>query len=181
MDMNTVYLAGSWHRKEELRPYADLFRRYGIDVLSRWLYEPASATSKINDLPQDYLEEAALRDIEDVYHADVLVLFSNGYDSAAVGGGRFFEAGLAFAQSKPIITVGEPEMIFQKLSEDELFYTVKSVHEAVSLVLNWQTEIAQYRFREKARESNKDFVNVLNAQGGTQYALDFGDAPWGGI
>jgi nucleoside 2-deoxyribosyltransferase len=148
-----VYLAGSWARKDELCGMVPTFLKYGISVHSRWLWESAPAAASLTDVSQEYREYSAQVDIDDVATCDALILFSNGYGAEVKGGGRFFEAGYAYALSKPIITVGDREMIFQYLPEDELMYQVPDVYGAISLIGNWQLEIAQDEEREKTRAS----------------------------
>lgn len=179
--MLKVYLAGSWSRKEELAEHIVTFHKYGIPVVSRWLNEPVSGDTELADIPDDYLISAAITDLHDLAACDVLILFSNGYGSENVGGGRFFESGIAYQQNKPVITVGDPEMIFQRMGEDELMYTCETLHDAITLVLTWQNELDQAHSRMEARRDNIAFVQRLNDEGGQQYALDFGGTLWGGI
>lgn len=173
--MFKVYLAASWSRKNEIRGYIPLFDKYGIKVQSQWLFERAAATAKIHEVDDQYILDATMDDLDDIEQVDALILFSNGYDSKNVGGGRFFEAGIAFARNKPVITVGEPEMIFQKMPETELMYVVPDVYGAVSLILTWQNEILQEQFKAKARQDNIELVERINQEPGQNYALFVGE------
>jgi nucleoside 2-deoxyribosyltransferase len=179
--VDKVYLAANWPRKDEIRGYVHLFKSYGITVQARWLYEKAPANTTLAEVDTQYLEKSARDDLEDIIESDAVILFSNGYGSRNVGGGRLFEAGFAHALNKPIITIGEPEMIFQKMPESELVYTVTDVHAALSLILTWQNELYQAKFRAEARQDNIDLVKRINDEGGQKYALDYGDSTWGGI
>jgi nucleoside 2-deoxyribosyltransferase len=159
-----VYLAGSWSRKNELAEYRERLAGYGIETVSRWLDESADASVELHEVTDEYLIASAKDDIEDIMSSHAFILFSNGYGYKSAGGGRFFEMGFAYSRSIPLITVGDEEMIFQKLSRDpvnDLFYTVPDFHACVSLLLNWANAYARDAYRKAERRANRALLNEM--------------------
>jgi hypothetical protein len=108
--MTLFYLASRFSRRHELQGYRADLARIGHTVTSRWI-----------DQEQDEVGEAAAkRDIDDIDIADELILFSE-QPRCPTRGGRWFEAGYAVAQGKPVIIVGPLENIFCNLSEIKKF------------------------------------------------------------
>lgn len=143
-----VYLAASFSRKDELKGYRDMFTRVGIRVTSSWLDEVAPAHEHIADQTDDYNAAHAQQNLADMEFSSALVLFSNGTNSVSRGGGRFFEMGYMAALSKPIITVGEPEIIFQYLPGQ---IAVATVEEALNVVLTMSAQKTWRWLREQDR------------------------------
>lgn len=151
----SVYLAASFSRKEELSGYRERFEKMGIRVTSTWLDEPVPSHEHIGEQSFDYNRVQAEQDLIDIRDADVLILFSNGLNSATRGGGRFFEMGYAAAYGCPIIVVGEREIIFQFLPSVEVVETVEQALNrcltmAMQQMYRWLKE--QDRTRVIARE-----------------------------
>lgn len=152
-----MYIAGSWGRQEELRKEEAIFNTFGVHVTSRWLHEPGS----VGTPTPEYLKRTAQDDIDDLDRSNVLVLYSNGRGSETIGGGRFFEAGYMFHRNLPIITVGEREMIFQYLSETDLVYQVDDTHGAITLLGNWELELAQLKLHREEQQETRSYIESL--------------------
>lgn len=110
-----VYLAAQYHRKEEIRKYADDLRHIGHEVTSSWLEEPHAPTTQLIDLTDQQHRDYAIQDIVDIVQADSLVFFSVPDTELTVRGGRHVEFGYALARGIPIIVVGPKENIFHYL------------------------------------------------------------------
>lgn len=105
-----VYLAARYSRKDEIREKAEELSALGIEITSRWLWEPPSETG-LGD------ESRARQDIEDMDKCKLFVLFSESPDEAFKRGGRHVETGYALGTKKPIIVVGPIENVFHHLRQ----------------------------------------------------------------
>ena len=130
--MQKLYLAASFSRKYEIAANREHFLSYGFEVVSSWLDEDVPATTLAHQVDPKYSEEMAQVDIIEMDLADAMVFYSQGQGSRNVGGGRFFEMGYMYAQDKPIIVVGEREMIFQYIPT---IHVVDDTYGAISLLL----------------------------------------------
>ena len=104
----SVYLAGPWSAKEEIKRRAMELEALGIEVTSRWLdFEMPYGL----DVPDVALTEA-VHDTEDLERADTVIF--NLDLGPSTSGGTFHEHGLARAWHKRIIFVGNlrPNIFF---------------------------------------------------------------------
>lgn len=118
-----LYLAAAWSRQAEIRAVAeDLNQLPGIEVAARWLYEePIPPTLHDSEL-DEFRQNRAQEDVEDVRAAHMLVRFTDDLNrpivpSGLATGSRMFEMGLAYAWKKVIIVVGGTQPIFDYLPE----------------------------------------------------------------
>jgi nucleoside 2-deoxyribosyltransferase len=109
-----IYTAGSISRRPEIKEAASDLRGEGYIVTSRWLDEIGPNLAFAN-YPVDLKQRNAIRDLEDILKADVLLHFADGYGHQGRGGGRHFEAGYAWANQKPIIVYGAADHLFHFL------------------------------------------------------------------
>ncbi len=91
-------------------------RALGIIVTSSWLEEPYKPTVQVHEVSHDENQKYALKDIDDVVAADLMVFF-NEPTKKIIRAGRHVEFGMALAlglrRPYPIFVVGmENENIF---------------------------------------------------------------------
>ena len=125
-----IYLAARYSRRLELCGYREQLQRAGHIVTSRWLngahqitdvgmpIGPSGESLVEGDSGCDSPEAARLRtsfaveDVVDVFHAGVLIAFTEPPRSGPTRGGRHVELGMAIASGKRVIVVGHRENIF---------------------------------------------------------------------
>jgi hypothetical protein len=113
-----VYLAGAFSRQAELRNVALELEALGIEVTSRWLYETGPENPKDR---QWYRRETAFKDIQDLRAADILVRFTDKFESDEtvpsylLSCARMFEFGMAWERGIPVVTVGGTQNVFDSL------------------------------------------------------------------
>jgi hypothetical protein len=100
-----IYVAARFERQAEARQLAEELVAAGYVVTSRWLTVageavPSNATERAED------------DLDDLFGANVYMLLS---DDVPGRGGKDFEAGVAWANTKRIVVVGPPAHIFHFL------------------------------------------------------------------
>lgn len=127
--MTSVYLAAAYSSRDALREsYLPALAAAGIDCTSTWLTETHQMTEgslgAATAMTDQYAFDHVMMDLEDVKRSDVLVVITNGWLAgegipAVSGGGRHVEMGTAMALSIPIIVLGEPENIFQRICATE--------------------------------------------------------------
>lgn len=104
-----VYLSASFSRRKEMNNKAEELRSRGYNVTARWLAESKSKTEvKSKSI-------SAMRDIDDVLAADLMIIFTES-SKEYWSGGRHTELGLALATLKEIIAIGG------LLDEENVFY-----------------------------------------------------------
>ena len=120
----TVYLAGPYAARDQLRGYAEELRRIGYRIGTRWLEETheigSGTVGPATDLDDTQAERHAFDDLADVDKCDVFVGFTAAVADMVGGtgnsGGRHVELGYALAASeRRIVIVGEPEHIFHRI------------------------------------------------------------------
>ncbi len=112
-----VYIAALFSRKDEMAGYADQMKRYGVDVVARWVYGGEEGLTR---------PEIALLDLEDVDKADVVVSFTMPHGTMTSGGGRHVEFGYALAKGKQVHLIGERENIFHDHPAVKVFPTLET-------------------------------------------------------
>lgn len=113
--MLKVYLAAPYQFKDQMNVCAEQLRRLGIEVTSRWLKEPHQPNTQLGEVSTEEKQKYALQDLDDIYAADVFVLFTDS-TKTIIRAGRHVEFGIAVNQGMPIIVVGsEYENIFHYL------------------------------------------------------------------
>lgn len=113
-----IYLAGRYARRLELLEYAKLLLKEGHSYTSKWLD---------GDEEGKTLEQIAVMDLEDVKRAEMVLVFTDPYQSAQTGGGRHTELGIGYALKKHIWIVGEREQVFHSLPGVKQFDTIQEV------------------------------------------------------
>lgn len=96
MKIHSIYIAARYNRRTDLRPMAELLQAIGHEVTAQWLWDGEESKS---------IQEVAIRDVEDVRRADILVFVGEPQASENRGGGRWFEFGMAHALGKRCIAV----------------------------------------------------------------------------
>lgn len=117
-----IYLAAAFSRRQELAEFAKTLDARGHEITARWLEEDTSGRSGYDRI------DWAVRDVEDIDRAEVLVRFTDPEcrinDGLPTGtapaylmtGSRMWETGYAYAKGKQIIVVGGKQNIFDNLS-----------------------------------------------------------------
>ena len=113
-----IYLAARLSLWPQMNQAAAFLERHGHAVTSRWqrrhaLEPPVPRTEGSNPL----LARFAAEDLEDVDHADAVVLFTESGKHFA--GGRHVEAGYALGRGKRLIVFGPRENVFYHLPQVE--------------------------------------------------------------
>lgn len=99
--MLKVYIAASMHTQAQVRQCAEELSANNIECTSRWVdCRPVYA-----DTPMQEKADIAVRDLEDIDKAHVVVLLS---DIKSSTGGLWCEMGYCLAQKKPLIAAGAP-------------------------------------------------------------------------
>lgn len=115
-----IYLAAPYESRDQIRAYATELERIGLRVTSSWLQETHDivdgTTGAATSLTDAEVRDHAVQDFEDILSSDLLVIFTAAAVGAKGGGGRHVEMGYALANSMPVVVVGTPENVFQRLS-----------------------------------------------------------------
>lgn len=110
-----VYLAAPYSAKDLIKGYANELRASGVEVTSSWLDEPHKPNTQMHDLTHEEHQGYAVRDVQDVQVADILVLFTDS-TKTIIRAGRHVEFGIAVQRKIPIYVVGDLyENIFHHL------------------------------------------------------------------
>lgn len=95
---NKIYIAAKYARRlTGLRDLAAALKVLGYEITAQWLEDA-------EDGP-DHIQDCAIRDVEDVRRADILVFIGEPQASENRGGGRWFEFGWAHAYGLRCIAV----------------------------------------------------------------------------
>src|SRR5215217_3955810 len=104
--MASIYLAARFERREQLRPIASKLTEMGHKIVSEWIW--TDATREDEERVAGLAADIADRNMWDLANADLLVLFAEDDGGrVAYGGGRYWEAGVAWAWHMQIFLVGE--------------------------------------------------------------------------
>lgn len=117
-----IYLAARYGRREEIEGYANLLAEDGHEITARWVYGGEEGLTR---------EDIALLDFEDVERANLVVGFTDPYESLNKGGARHFELGLGFALGAATYIVGPKEIVFHHLPEIEQFDTFEEFRKEI--------------------------------------------------
>jgi hypothetical protein len=118
MVASRVYLAASSPRAVEMEGVKSVLQEVGYSVVSTW-HTTAQSRAGVGDVSLEELKEVpehceqfALRDVGDLFNADILIMFTG--DGLSTGG-RHTEYGMAILAPniKSIVIVGPRENVFQ--------------------------------------------------------------------
>lgn len=132
-----IYTAGRYSRLEEIRGYADLLEAAGHEVTARWTHGDEVGKS---------LEDIAVMDLVDVARADMVLVFTDPFNSLQKGGGRHTELGMGYALGKHVWIVGEKEQVFHSLPGVIQHDTIESVIKDLKPFLKYQKAVIAERF-----------------------------------
>ena len=113
-----IYLAGRYARRLELLEYAKTLSYLGHQYTSKWLDGDEEGKTQ---------QEVAKMDFEHVREADMVLVFTDPYDSLQKGGGRHTELGIGYALRKHVWIVGEREQVFHHLPGVKKFSSMGEV------------------------------------------------------
>jgi hypothetical protein len=115
--MKSVYIAGQYARRDELRIYQHSFLGRNIHVTSRWLMEDAALNHSLTEFDPEWKRLTALKDYWDIQRADTLIFFAEEPEQQPRRGGRHVEFGMALALGKKVLVVGGEENIFHYMPQ----------------------------------------------------------------
>lgn len=119
----TIYCAGPWANKAELKVIATTLRDAGFIVVSRW--HDTTHNSNIYEAPPEVMVEEALKDWDDIGMADTIV-----YMNLAKSEGKATELGIALARNYEIYVVGgKQNNVFLHLPQVMHYESVEKVIE----------------------------------------------------
>ena len=123
-----VYIAAPFvERKGKAKEAQEAFRAAGHEVVSTWIDIEGGATKDdLADYSHSDLKDYALRDVEDLIEANMLVVINE----EGSGGGMHVETGIAIATLKAILIVGGRTNIFHYLNIPRLDTIEEAVEEA---------------------------------------------------
>lgn len=116
-----VYVAAPWAHRIEACAAADQLTAAGHVVTSRWLRGHADTTDPAR------LRQEAENDWDDVNACQILVLLNMEKSE-----GKAVEQGIALANNKRIIAVGEPSNVFHHLFQYEWVPTLQDAIKSLS-------------------------------------------------
>lgn len=187
MSKVTAYLAGPYSSRERLVDLEYRLAAEGIDVTSTWLRGPAQLgpggeeIGTQGEAAAEGLADAGLcrfladRDIADIARADYFVMLAGESDKTQgkpSSGGKHVELGIAIANGKRILLVGEPENIFQTVDGVRWFRDLDAIGHYLSGVAAARTVAKSTVKRNRATA-----VAVFDALSGTGmsrgYCVDY--------
>lgn len=128
--MISIYLAGPWARREEVREARKAFLAAGIRVNAQWLdvelKEGAGDTAESQAAAGYDMAVEARRDVADIAESDAMVVMNLEKSE-----GKAVEQGYALYRGMPIIVVGKRTNVFQYLPEVKV---VDNLFEALGLL-----------------------------------------------
>lgn len=136
--MTSIYLAGGWKFRHNIKKVIPKFEEAGIKVISTWIKrENGVNTPKM-------LANDALLDIEEVLEADITVAIMD--DDSYAYRGTFTEIGCALGQGKRVIIVCPGTAT--KIGDIEYEYS----HYCMTNVFYWHPLVTQVKTVEEAIE-----------------------------
>ena len=127
-----VYIAASYPRKAEAVALIQGLHEEGHSITSRWLAD-------IGKYRVD--KRLAIRDIEDIRRANVLLQLTDG-KVQLTRGGRQVELGIAIGLAMPVIILGEKEHIFHALDSADHVYRCQTILEVHATLRALELEVA---------------------------------------
>ena len=125
-----IYIAAPYAARDDLKAgLVPFLMNDGHEITSSWLWGSHAITQgTVNAAPahtDEHIMEQTAQDLTDIDTCDVLVLLTSHWITShyelkkdqTTSGGRHFESGYAWARNKRIITLGEPENIFQRCTK----------------------------------------------------------------
>lgn len=103
-----IYTAAPWKFRVEAKQVAQQFRDAGHQIISRWHDEWADRPSA--NVPLAELRGEAEKDVEDVRHAEVVVVLN--WEQSE---GKAVEQGIALALNIPVLVIGAASNVFHYL------------------------------------------------------------------
>lgn len=125
--MRSVYLAGQYARRDELRGMIPTLQNSGVNVTSRWLHEDANLNHSLTEFDPEWKRLTALKDYWDIQRADTLIFFAEEPEQQPRRGGRHVEFGMALALGKKILVVGGEENIFHYMPQVRHYNTFEEL------------------------------------------------------
>lgn len=129
-----VYPAAWFADKGRIAKYASELQALGINISARWFDEIVKPQIQLSELTEEYAIQTAVSDIEDMYLADVMILFTPSAEDLETApvrswsrGGRHFESGLFYSlvmldpQNRTLVICGPRENIFHSLNENSKY------------------------------------------------------------
>lgn len=113
-DRLKTYLAARYSRWQEMRQVAERLEAMGHMITSRWVQGQHQCNDDQLLNSPEWAIKIANDDLEDLWKADQLILFTDPIRTATRGG-KQVELGYAMALGLKIYIVGEPENVFQHL------------------------------------------------------------------
>ncbi len=128
--MVSIYLAGPWARREEVREARKAFLAAGIKVNAQWLDievpEGAGETSESQAAAGIDMGAEAKRDLDDIAVSEVMVVMNLQKSE-----GKAVEQGIAIQKRMPLIVVGPRTNAFQYLPQVKV---VDNLYEVIGLL-----------------------------------------------
>lgn len=118
-----IYTAARYARREEILEQAKKLSAAGHIVTARWVQGDEEGKS---------LKDVAMMDYDDVFAANMVLVFTDPVGTAWTGGGRHTELGLGYALGKQIWLVGPREQVFHHLPDVKQFDNIDQVIGALS-------------------------------------------------
>jgi len=112
-----VYFAAGFHRKDEIKDYADEFVcTTEIGVCSSWIH----TKEKEEKVTEHRKSVIALQEIKEVKEANTIICFTEARDEHTTAG-HHIEYGIAVGANKKLIVVGERSTVFYFLPQVHQF------------------------------------------------------------
>lgn len=121
----SVYIAGRYSRRDELKQVAKYLRDRGIGVTSRWLDEDKPLHTQMGDDTPEFYRKTALDDLFDIDRAEAVLFYSEDPLVGTPRGGRHVEFGYALGKEKIMFAIGPKENIFHYLPRVHHFHDMK--------------------------------------------------------
>ncbi len=152
-----IYIASMFSDKDRVLSRGRELEALGIECTSRWASETVPHNVTLKECTDQYLEETAVADIQDILRADAVVLTVPEPQllvDATVGsssrGGRHFESGFVYGltvqqmmdggrPTRELIILGKKENVFHYLTGEG----VTSVFPKIKVIATWE-EVKQY-------------------------------------
>ena len=160
-----VYIASMFSDKDRVLARGKELQGLGIECTSRWASETVPHNVTLKECTEQYLEETAVADVEDILRADAVVLtvpepqlLIDATVATSSRGGRHFESGLVYGLAlQQMLDGGEPtrELIILGKKENVFHYLtgggVTSVLPSIKVFPTWE-EVKGYLAKKLKEE-----------------------------